>query len=608
VKIAVIWKKTIEAGKSLQTRILVSFLLVLILPYTFAAYFIIGSVSASMMNQALQTEEAAGHQLTENLRNSLSNLVDFSTTIYFDSKIAEYFEMNYQNPGDSAAGYYELIRPLFIHYQQLYPGSQLTIYTKNNTLMFNDLEISYIRPGTQEDGMYRETSKSRGKVIWKLTQDARETSSLVLYRMLRLNDTIDVGMLAVSTNVSKFNEFMKEERIGTDIYLASPDGTIVTSTDESVTGKQLERFIPNGNNPSNTGSFQLSSGKRSGKEVKFLTYSFSVSPFDKGNWKIVKVVNTDVLLEPVSRSKSYLLITFIFIFIFAILTTAFISRGITNRIIRLVRKMKQVQQGDFTISTPRKRDDEMGYLEESFNRMVIRLGKLIDEVVHMQVEQKEMLIKKRDAELYALQSQINPHFLFNTLEAILYGIQENSKETSNIIQLLAKLLRRSIEWKRDLIPLEEELQFIRDYLTIQKYRMKERLEWEFRVEKEALNIQIPKMLLQVVVENAVVHGISLNKYGGTLMVEARLKNGVLTMRVCDNGIGMDEQKLVALRNALVKKGLNKTGHQVGLGNVADRFRLLFGENANINISSAPGVGTMVEFSITSFLPVYEGEA
>jgi two-component system sensor histidine kinase YesM len=138
--------------------------------------------------------------------------------------------------------------------------------------------------------------------------------------------------------------------------------------------------------------------------------------------------------------------------------------------------------------------------------------------------------------------------------------------------------------------------------------MKERLEWEFRVEKEALNIQIPKMLLQVVVENAVVHGISLNKYGGTLMVEARLKNGVLTMRVCDNGIGMDEQKLVALRNSLVKKGLNKTGHQVGLGNVADRFRLLFGENANINISSAPGVGTMVEFSITSFLPVYEGEA
>ena len=257
---------------------------------------------------------------------------------------------------------------------------------------------------------------------------------------------------------------------------------------------------------------------------------------------------------------------------------------------RLSRAMGQVQKGDFTVRVSNKRKDEIGELTESFNYMLEEINTLIRQVYQEKIAQK-------NAEVQALQAQINPHFLYNTLDSVNWMLIDREEyDISDIILSLAGLMRYSIEDEHAFVPLEKEIGYVQCYLKIQKNRLEERLEYSLEVEENLAAVQVPKLILQPIVENAITHGIEPRNRKGNISITIKGVGDDMIISVEDNGIGMTLSQLSHIRDEL--PDIEKEGHTgIGIRNVDRRIRLHYGDPYGIVIESIYGKGTIVSLRI-----------
>jgi len=300
--------------------------------------------------------------------------------------------------------------------------------------------------------------------------------------------------------------------------------------------------------------------------------------------------------DVVNMSISFLKESSVFILgIVAMLSLVFayaISRSIFAPIRELTKSMKEVEKGNFLIKVAVKSKDEIGELGKAFNRMTSR----IDELIRNVKEKQETL---RVLEVNALALQMNPHFLYNTLDLIKWNAKlGKNKEVSEIAVQFGKLLRQIINNKNEFVTVGYELDLISAYVNIQKKRH-EQLEVEFDLEKGIIQKYIPKLMLQPLVENAIVHGME-NKIGsGKISISAYQKDGYLIFTVTDDGCGMSEEQLSAVRN------LNSEGmYRIGLSNIERRAKMYGDESCGLTINSTEGVGTTI---ILRLKEITEGE-
>ncbi|WP_312441871.1 sensor histidine kinase [Lacrimispora sp.] len=257
---------------------------------------------------------------------------------------------------------------------------------------------------------------------------------------------------------------------------------------------------------------------------------------------------------------------------------------------RLSKAMGQVQKGDFAVRVPNKRKDEIGELTESFNYMLEEINTLIRQVYQEKIAQK-------NAEVQALQAQINPHFLYNTLDSINWMLIDRGEyDISDIILSLAGLMRYSIEDENAFVPLEKEIGYVQCYLKIQKNRLEERLEYDLETEENLADEQVPKLILQPIVENAITHGIESRNRKGMIRILIKDLGDEMLITVEDNGIGMTLKQLNHLRDEV--PDIEREGHTgIGVRNVNRRIRLHYGEAYGISIESTYGKGTIVSLRI-----------
>ena len=256
--------------------------------------------------------------------------------------------------------------------------------------------------------------------------------------------------------------------------------------------------------------------------------------------------------------------------------------------------MKKVQQGDEGVFIELDRKDEIGYMGEAFNNMVNEIS-MLEKWVY-----REQLTRK-DAEIKSLQSQINPHFLFNTLESINWMAQlENAPKISDTVTSLASLMEANISRDDKFISLKKELDYIDDYMLIMKNRFEDRLELIKEIDKGSLDIEIPRLLIQPIVENAVYHGVGNSRGKGVIRVITKNDNGMLTIVVEDNGAGIEPGKLEALNKSLhmdddtyFEKLEKKHEGGIGLENVNRRIKLFYGSEYGIQIESKYGESTRI---------------
>lgn len=272
-------------------------------------------------------------------------------------------------------------------------------------------------------------------------------------------------------------------------------------------------------------------------------------------------------------------------FIFCIILSIVITKSITRPIRSIVKAMQKVKAGNFNVTVAVNSRDEIGFMATRFNDMLRK----INELFSINLEKQDRL---RLAEIQALQSQINPHFLYNTLDSIKWLAKLNGiKEIEVIVIQLGKLLKNSINNQNEMVTVRESLEVIESYLTIQKIRYSGRFEVNLAIDSQILDYYVPRLVIQPVVENAIIHGLAKKIEPGRLDLKASQAGTDIVIEVIDNGVGIDKARLEQIKGELGYD--QKKAENIGTHNVNRRIKLYYGEKYGISIYSEMGKGTRV---------------
>lgn len=316
---------------------------------------------------------------------------------------------------------------------------------------------------------------------------------------------------------------------------------------------------------------------------------YTISKSDMTGWTVVGAAYTSELLKNNKQAQMMYLLVAGVLLLGVIAISSIISREITKPIRQLRDSMSMVEEGRFDkANVPVTASNEVGSLSKSFNVMTERIHTLMEQNVY---EQKQ----KRKNELKALQAQINPHFLYNTLDSIIWMSEAGrNDEVVLMTSALARLFRQSISNDKEQVTVAEEIEYVRSYLTIQKMRYKDKLEYSIDVSSEINHVMIIKFALQPIVENAIYHGLKYKDTKGNLSIRGYVRGKKAYITIADDGVGMEE---AALEHIFDETKKEHKSNGVGVPNVQKRLKLYYGQEYGISYISRKGVGTVATVTV-----------
>ncbi|QHT62344.1 sensor histidine kinase [Paenibacillus lycopersici] len=444
----------------------------------------------------------------------------------------------------------------------------------------------------------RKIEQTSGQNIWfpmerrsYLTMSDADPVLSVGKRVNNIYTGQELGRLVLNVKESALSSVFG--RIGTEeegtYLLADQSGTIVSATDKTkllqpIADPLLRDWVRSAKDDSVIGRFE------SGKQ---LVVSSEMASF---GWKLISMEPYAKLTADSRKITMLIAAIGMFCFLFALMGAGILNGLIARPIVLLTKNMKLVKEGNLNLRLPVRSNDELGLLASGFNTMIARINQLLDNV---RFEQK----KKREYELALIQSQIKPHFLYNTLDVI-YTLAEfgRVKDVQRTTKSLADYYRIVLSKGKEAIPLQEELQGLRDYLGIQQIRYADVFDYRIDIQPDILSCTVLKLTLQPLVENAIYHGLKTKGEFGHLQVTGRRIGNTVELRVRDDGAGIPPDRLQRL---LQPGGADETGsgHEVsaagntgsafGLRSVDSRIKLYFGDDYGLTIRSEPGAGTEI---------------
>ena len=391
------------------------------------------------------------------------------------------------------------------------------------------------------------------------------------------------GVVFIDLNYSAISELCDQNSIGSKgyVFLLDQDGNVVYHPQQQQLYNELQ--TENIDLVMNTDKETLMDG--SGDNARIYTISRS----EKTGWTVVGCTNVAELLKDSKKARSIYVLVAAILVVVALVLSNFIARNITRPLQQLRDSMARVQEGDFGAAEVEVTSrNEVGSLTRSFNVMTSRIQELMKQNIYEQQQ-------KRKSELKALQSQINPHFLYNTLDSIIWMAEgKKNEEVVVMTSSLARLLRQSISNEEEQVPIGQEVEYARSYLTIQKMRYKDKLEFQIQVDAQIMGVPIIKLVLQPLIENAIYHGLKYKEGKGLLIVRGYREGENAVLQIRDNGAGMDEQ---TLSHIFEKHKVNYRSNGVGVYNVQKRLQLYYGMDYGITYSSKQGDGTTASIVI-----------
>ena len=397
--------------------------------------------------------------------------------------------------------------------------------------------------------------------------------------LINYNNAQNEGVFFVDLNYTSISELCNNNNIGNKgyIFILDEDGNIIYHPKQQLMyggliTENVDDIMACKENYFNTGD-----------------KIYTISKSDKTGWTVVGAANTSELLKNNKQAQMMYLLVAAVLLLGVILISSIIAREITRPIRQLRDSMSMVEEGQFdkaNVAVTAK--NEIGSLSKSFNVMTERIHTLMEQNVY---EQKQ----KRKNEMKALQAQINPHFLYNTLDSIIWMSEAGQNEEVVLMtSALAKLLRQSISNDREQVTVEEEIEYVRSYLTIQKMRYKDKLEYSIEVSPEINHIMIIKFALQPLVENAIYHGLKYKETKGNLNIRGYERGDKAYITIADDGVGMDEDVLEHIFDETMKE---HKSNGVGVPNVQKRLQLYYGPEYGISYISRKGVGTVATVTV-----------
>lgn len=580
--------------KSLTTSLLVAFsglILIVIAIISLNNYRL--TVDAAEQNSQVYIQEIM-RQVNTNIQSYIDNMENISLLALTNKDVTYYISSNSFISKSDSRPYEKRISDLFqnILYSRNDIASIMVFGYNGRTV--SDRRITALNPNIdpKQQSWYIDAQKMNGKSIVSpphiqnvIRGEYRWVISLS--RELKSNDGITPeGIFVVDLNLSVIDEMCSQIYLGKKGYVFIVDGTgnIIYHPQQQLLYSSLAtEEIPQVLSTSSGQSFTVDDTK--GKRI------YSVQDTGLG-WKIVGVTYSDDLIANKSSIQHSILLYALLGIGISIVISLLLSLHLTKPIKRLQRDMKQVELGNFHIQTSLEEDNEINQLGQSFNVMVNEIKHLMDETVQNSEQ-------KRKAELLLLHAQINPHFLYNTLDSIIWmAEQEKHEEVVDMTSALAKMFRASITRDQELVSIRVEIEHIRQYLFIQKMRYREQLDYEFDIPSHVLHYKTVKILLQPFIENAIYHGIRSKTTPGMIYISAWQEEDQLIFEVRDNGLGMTAERLAEVTQGTVT---TNTQHGIGIGNVNERIQLYFGTSYGMTMTSVLGEGTVVTIRVPVIL-------
>ncbi|CAM4068758.1 sensor histidine kinase [Paenibacillus alkaliterrae] len=450
----------------------------------------------------------------------------------------------------------------------------------------------------QQHSLYNDVMKLGGRPLWIGPYEQRELTGVEppLFTQLRLVKDIetfnDLGVMVTQYKTeevySMLNAFQNPKADGeeTRYVIVNKSGLILLDSRKEIEGLNINEYTDS--LPQETVSYASSRERFS--DVDSLVSSYQL---DRNGWVLISVKSWNALTNENVRFVQWIGMITVLGLLSAVLFNVFFVNRVAKSIIKVVRKMKLVEQGLLDIRVTAQGKDETVLLANSFNSMVERIGNLLSDVRREQA-------RKQHAEMMLMQAQIKPHFLFNTLESInALAAQNEGGKIMLMVRRLSNLLRTSMHHSEE-IRISQEIEHVRSYLEIQKYRFEELFSYELTVQAEALDYTILKLTLQPLVENSIQHGFDGYADGeGEISIDVTVEPQQIVIMVRDNGNGMNEDVLSRLATGSNPSSKHKAeaelGERRGLGlrNVADRLRIHYGLVYRMMICSQEGSGTVI---------------
>ncbi|WP_395016825.1 sensor histidine kinase [Robinsoniella peoriensis] len=427
------------------------------------------------------------------------------------------------------------------------------------------------------------TSVITGPMRHEFLKDNTEQTISLSRRISSYEDGSFLGVILIDLNLNKIAEIFES-------FYANGEGALCILNDQGqiVYPMNYDKVTP-----------QLLEKLNSSAKDNFIAridqeeYQVVAATFEKADWKVLSITSTGKLKESMYDTLGIVIAAIVLVMVILGVALSRILKGVVNPILRLKGHIDLADEGHLSERAEVLNHNETGALSKSFNKMLDRIENLMGEVVNEQEE-------KRKYELQALQAQINPHFLYNTLDSIIWMAEAKNSDVVPMTEALAKLFRISLNKGNEFIRIEDEMEHVRNYLVIQSMRYTDKFTYHIEIKDEVRYCKTIKLIVQPIVENSIYHGIKKKRGKGRIDILAYREKEKLCIRIQDDGNGMNEETCRAI---LTKdsKFENSSGSGIGVKNVNERIQLYFGKEYGLRYTSVLGEGTTAEL----VLPVIE---
>jgi len=433
---------------------------------------------------------------------------------------------------------------------------------------FNNRQEIDFSGNIKEQDWFRKVIEANGKMVLIGVNTAigksKITDTFLVARAIRSTpDGKVLGVVLIEESIKALSKIVGEVNIGGNsmLFITDETGNLQFSNNPAGTDELFSEVV--GDSKMRKKVFEAEEKNNSRLMIKNEPYLIVSSTSSYSKWKAISLIPVEEFKKDSDALKKISYFICILSLGVCILISIFFSYLIFRPIVSLRRAMEKVEGGDLTVELHVNSNDEIGQLRKGFNRMV---GKL-NELIHREYNSKILM---KQAQLDSLQSQINPHFLYNVLDSIrLEALNKEADNVADMIKILGDMFRYSISKEGNIVRIAEEVKNIENYITLQKFRYDERISVKFDIPSELLEYRILRLILQPIVENAICHGLEPKMESGNIWIAAGSDEEDIVFKVCDNGVGINSDDLYFINNELAEY---KTGERYAIGEKIGIFR------------------------------------
>ncbi|GGG00913.1 cache domain-containing sensor histidine kinase [Paenibacillus abyssi] len=581
----------------LRKKLIISFFVVVVIPLAIAGAIFTYTLYNSAVTRAIEQTENNVDKILKRTTDLLNVPIVISHKVQLDQELKQLVTTRYESAWDNVKAYTSYNE--FTDNERLYDEiNSIRVYSNNPTVL-DRWGLLQSDASVRNTAWHREALENNGLIGWDLVVDElnKNSRTLSLTRKISYGKKEPIyGVLVVNLKQEALDNIISQEQYET--LIISDNDKIVAAKDTALIGRNIggagldpEHFRAMTSGFVGRTSFDV---VINGEHMKAIVDRFLPDTSASGI-TVVAMVPYETILRDVKKTGLLAIAIMIGSLLLSSVLIYFFSLKLSSRIRKLCMEIKTVSLGNLDVTSTIQGRDEFGQLASHFNHMVQSIKNLVQKVSETNSQKHQLMLKQKEMKFKMLANQINPHFLFNTLETIrMKAHVAGQQEISTAVQQLGMLMRRSLNIKSDNIPLKDELDFVVDYLEIQRFRYGDRLQYAIEVENLALyKLPIPPFTIQPIIENAVIHGLECKEEQGFIQLKVSFAGAGALITVQDNGLGISRERLEEIQ-ALFDQEENTTSSSIGLCNVHQRIALRYGVEYGLRIESEMDKGTKVE--------------